>query len=591
MKLNLLITLFLVVFFFNGCKKGENANEIIPPPKTELGVDEVAISGSIKNPDGSDAEGVEVAIDGHKIITPASGFFEFAGKVSNADKVKLSVSKNGYFKYTKILTLEENSTMADLLYYLAPEQTTGSFESASGGTVTASYATLVFQPNSFAKEDGSSYNGNVSVKMPYDILSDYENKLPGDNRASTAANEKVVIERWGGMNVRVYNDAGQPLKLIKPVSYKYKIDWRYVYIYNSKQARMKLWNYNEADDTWKEAGDVTMNGQYFSGSTSSLSYLQWGIPYPQALLRAYVGDANSNAASFFKIGCGLDEFNGTGLSGVKINSKGIALMYVAANVPVRTYIVTPCNDFLDALLLNPIATDKKAEQRFTVNLAPYITTFEGKLEDCDFKGVKGRAEYTFDGKKMTSVLDNGNFKFTFLHCHSISYFAGKLTVYDEQNKVIHTNDTYLIGAGIKNNYSATLCAKQQTGKITVVVQGKTYTFETPKDNVLFSDTYDNYGNLMTLLQADNASRKESFYLTYPGHVGGDVNIYTLGFGVPSNNYLMTWGLYEPGTAHITKYKTGNTIIEGTFKTKANLNYSGYGSNEVVELNGSFSVSR
>jgi hypothetical protein len=233
---------------------------------------------------------------------------------------------------------------------------------------------------------------------------------------------------------------------------------------------------------------------------------------------------------------------------------------------------------------------KKVDQTLLVNLAPYITTFEGKIEDCDFKGIKGRAKYIFDGKKMTSGLENGYFKFTFLHCHT-SYFAGKLIVYDEQNKVIHTNDNYLIGTGIKNNYSATICTTQQTGKVTINLEGRSYTFETPRDNVAFLDTYDNYGNLMTAITADNADRKESFFLTYAGHMGGNVSLYTFDFAIPSKNYLMTWGYFEPGTAQITTYKTGNTLIEGTFKTKTHLNFSGYGPNEVVELSGSFSVSR
>lgn len=588
MKSNLLITMFLAIFFFYGCKKGENANEVVPPLTNGLGAGEVGISGSIKNPDGSAAEGVEVIIDGNRIVTPASGLFEYIGKVRNVDKVKLAISKKGYFKYSKILTLEENSTIENLTYYLSQERNTGSFESATGGTITTSYATLVFQPNSFVKEDGSGFNGKVSVKMPSDIISDYEDKLPGDARALTSSNEKVVVERWGGMNVQVYDDNGQRLKLIKPVNYTYKIDWRYIYIDRSK--KIKIWTYNDVDDIWTEAGDAGFTGQNFTGSTSNLSYLQWGIAYPQALLRAFVKDAKSNAASFFKIGCGLNQFNGKGLSGVRINSKGIALLYTAANVNTYTYITSPCNETLGAFVVSPIATDKKADETFTVNLAPYITTFEGKIEDCNFSGIKGKAEYTVEGKKVVSILNNGSFNYTFLRCKD-SFIAGELIIYDEQNNIVHQNSNYSVKGGEKNNYYATTCTKTQTGKITINLQGKAYTYESPKDQISLYETYDTYGNLLSLISAQTADKKESFLMTMVSPSFGQPRLYYLSFTIPTKNYGMSLFTFEPVTVLVTKHKTGNIVAEGTFKTKTYLNYSPYGSNEEAELSGSFSISR
>ncbi|SDG21710.1 hypothetical protein ACRQ5D_30720 [Mucilaginibacter sp. P25] len=590
MKLNRLIILCFAVLFFYGCRKGENAKEIIPALTPGPGAAEIGLSGDIKNPDGSAAEGVDVTIDGHKITTSASGLFEYTGKVSNADKVKLSISKKGYFKFSKTFTLEENSTIENLSYLLVLEQTVGSFGSASGGTITTTYATLVFQPNSFVNQDGSAYNGNVTVKMPPNIISEYADKLPGDTRALTATNQKVVLDHWGGMNVQVYGNTGQLLKLVKPVNYTYKIDWRYVYI--NKSNPIKIWSYDEADDIWKEAGDATLNGQYFTGSTTSLSYLQWGTAYPQALLRAYVTDGNSNPASFFRLGCGIDNYAVNSFSGVRINSKGVALIYVPANTQIRTAVASPCYDMLNAFLIPPIAVDKKLEQPLVVNLALYITTFEGKIEDCGFNGVKGRAEFTFNGKKMLSNLDNnGYFKFTFLLCQFNGY-NGKLVVYDEQNKIIHQNSNNPIRAGIKNAYLASLCTVPQAGKVTINVNGKTYTFETPKDSLSMSETFEPWnGSPTTMISAHSADRTQGFLLTYLGFKGGKVDLYTCGFSIPSNNYTMTWGLYERGTTQITKYKTSDTLIEGTFKTKTNLNFSVGAPGEVVEISGSFNISR
>lgn len=582
MKLNRLIILFLTVLLFHGCKKGEKG--FVPPndPKSK----EIGLSGTIYGPDGYPAEGVVVTIDGHKSVTPASGLFEYTGTVSNVDKVKLSISKNGYFKYSKIFTLEENSSIEKLAYYLASEETAGSFESASGGTVATSYVTLVFQPNSFVKEDGNSYNGKVTVKMPLNAITDYENKLPGDSRALTAANEKVVVETWGGINVQVYSNAGQPLKLVKPVNYTYK---RQRYDYTTPNEKFRIWAYNDIEDIWKEAGDAQANQQDYTGSTTSLSYLRWGVAYPQAFLRANVTDGTITPASFFRFGCGVNGAN-RGLSWVRINSKGFALTYVAANMELGTSVSSPCSDFLNSFRVTAIATGTTFDQNMVVNLTPYQTHVSGKIEDCSFNGVKGRAEFTFDGKKMMTNLNNGYFSFTFLYCQ-ISYSRGQLVVYDEQNKVIYKDDDYSVTAGRTTNYIASVCTKPQTGKITVNVEGKTYTFQTPQDKVSMINTIDLLsGGPLVMVLAENADKTQSFSLSYPGSAGGNVSLYTCVLSMPGSKYLMTWGLYEPGTAQITKYKTDNTMIEGAFKTKANLNFSGFGGAE-VELSGSFSVLR
>jgi len=583
MKLNRLIILFLTVLLFHGCKKEEKG--LVPPndPRSK----EIGLSGTIYGPNGYPVEGAVVIIDGHKSITSASGLFEYTGTVSNVDKVKLSISKNGYFKYSKIFTLEENSSIEKLAYYLTQEESAGSFESISGGTVTTSYVTLVFQPNSFVNEDGSTYNGKVMVKMPFGaITSDYENKLPGDSRALTAANEKVVVESWGGINVQVYNNAGQPLKLVKPVNYTYK---REQYDSNTPNEKFKIWAYNEIEDIWKEAGDAQASQQDYKGSATSLSYLRWGVAYPRAFLRANVTDGMMTPASFFRFGCGVNGAKRS-LSWVRINSKGFALTYVAANMELITSVSSPCYDFLNSFRVTAIATGTTVNQNIVVNLTPYQTHVSGKIEDCSFKGVKGRAEFTFDGKKMVTSLNNGYFSFAFLYCQ-ISYSRGQMIVYDEQNKIVYKDDDYLVTAGRTTDHIATVCTKPQTGKISVNVEGKTYTFQTPQDKVSMINTIDLLtGGPLVMVLAENADKTQSFSLSYLGSAGGDVSLYTCGLSMPGSNYLMSWGLYERGTAQITKYKTDNTMIEGAFKTKANLNFSGYGDAE-VELSGSFSVLR
>ncbi|NII84266.1 MULTISPECIES: hypothetical protein [unclassified Pedobacter] len=586
MKYNALsIFLCIAIFFFSACKKHDNTDLTVTPPSPPAAVVEMEISGIVLNTNGSSAEGVEVTIEGKKLTTAENGYFEYKGSVANPDKVKLTLAKNGFFTYTKILTVDKYSSLDGLRFKLIPELVAGSFEAANGGTVSNNYVALVFQPNSFTKLDGSNYLGMVTVKIPANRFNESNRQFPGDVRGLTATNQKVVLESWGGMEVEIYSASGEKLKLSKAVNYTYQIGYQYVYIRNP----VKLWAFNEADGIWTESGAANLVGQTFTGSTVNLSYLQWAYARPSALFRSRVQDKNLNVPAGFEFFYAMSEFNSIGIPSTNVNSRGNVLLYVPALTNLRTGMFSPCTDRIETNYTTPaIPEGITGGTTYTVDLAPFLTSVTGTVEDCDFKPLNGRAELAIDGKKINSVLLNGAFNLSFIGCGRNS---GTLTIFDGQDKVIYQNNTFSPNRGYKNNLPPiTTCTKPLIGSFSIKAEGITYNFQSPQDDIKFQTIQDYSGSLITAISANNDTRGESFYLTYIGQSAGNFNVYTCQLKVPKKSYFLTWGLFTPGIVNITRYKTGNTLLEGSFKTNTNLNFDLSNTNKIVELTGTFKVS-
>lgn len=583
-KLKALIYFILITLTVTGCKKSNNKVDTTISGNA-VAVDEIGLSGIIKQPDGYPAEGVEVRIDGHKIITSADGLFEYKGRVKDADKVVITVFKTGFFQYSKVVTLQKGAMLPELEIWLVGEYDNRTFEASSGATLSTSYVTLIIEPNSLAKMDGTAYIGRVTAKLPLKGFDGLNKQFPGDVRGLSAAKEKVVVETWGGINIRLFDDEGNALKLIKPMKYTYNVGPRYIFI----KKKINIWAYNETDHVWEDTGEAIVASEKFTGSTLNLNYIQWGISHGRALLNAYVLDNSISLKPIgYNFGYAFDINNRNAIPSIKLNSNARALIYVPANTrELKPIITNECGETAEvASYISAIAAGSKFEQYFWTDLAAQVKKLEGTIENCDFTLLKGRGEYTFGGKTYTCKINGGAFKFSFFDCKG-NYPGGKLVLYDEQDKVIYQNDTYMRGDAFDYPIVST-CTKPQVGKITIRLQDKVYTFQSPQDNIQFLTT-SNSGQTVSVVTAESTERKESFVLTYTGTSAGNFTLLSFYFIIPNKSYWMTWGYFPRGTTDVTKYKKDNTLIEGTFNTKTHLNFNTYGNNEIVDLSGEFSI--
>lgn len=568
---------------YYGCAKKSLATDgdpITSPPPTTIKLNgQVTIKGTALSDGGAPAENVTVSIDGNTIVTNSAGIFTFTGKAIDSNKVVVKFTKTGYFDAYRTLVVESNATYSGLSVNLLSETTAGNFTATNGGSVSVRGATFTFQPNSVIKDDGSIYTGIVNVYIPADHPVIINSEIPGDMRGTDANKMPVVLESYGGMVIKLKGQTGENLKLSKPMTYAYTFG----FVSNPIQT-VKLWVFDGDSGIWKEDSLASLvNGNYYSGSTTALTFLQLAVPHPPALLRAHL----PNVSGFSLVNTS-NQYNNTGTQRTRFNSNNVCLLYIPALLPSTLGLYTPCGDFVTAFSCDALTAGIATNRYFTVDLSKYLSTITGKIYDCDGVLFSGRAEITVNGNTYSSAVTNGSYSFKIISCQALGAAPSTaIRIYDLNNRLITTIPNYTIAAGVVYNAGdINLCQHPITGTVTITAEGKTYKFNTPKDTIKFYSEYQTLG-FFNGIYASNATQSFGFSTQHSGV--GSFPLATQEFYIPGTHYAMTWGLYPAGTVNITKYHSGTTIIEGNFKTTSNVNYCYCSADREVEISASFKL--
>lgn len=576
---------FLITVIGYGCKKGSpNDNPIVNPITNNLTPGQVTISGTVTKSDGTAADNITVSIGSATVTTAADGTYSYTGVVADSNKVVIKFSKPGYIDTWRTLAIESGAIYNNInVDFFAPGTT--SFNAATGGAASIAYIglTMTFAANCVVKSDGTTYAGTVVVETPNVGSFSLDQLASGDERAIDANNSQVVLEPYSGWYFRLKGQAGEALKLSKPMTYSCRM------MTANTPTPLKLWYFNEATGLWAESAGAAVVNNAYVGSTSNQGFLQLAVPYVSTLLRLTVKDALNNIPAGFKIQSARflpNSLDYVGPQQATINSKGICLAYVPASAILNLTLLSPC-DRMSSIGVQPLPPAVKTEQSITPILTKYITSVTGRVEDCTFQPLSGRAQLNVNGIIYTTTLVNGSYIFNVIACGTQNAI---LTVYDANNKVLVQNPYIALFGGSASVVPATsTCTNPITGTFTYTVAGKTYTLTTPTDQITYETDIDPLsGKIMTMLRGNGVGK--GFYLSSLNTTAGTYNIYTGDFyGGAGYDYFVTWGLFTPGTVTYTKYKSGTTIVQGTFNANTTLNFCVGCPNVTVGVTGSFKL--
>ncbi len=584
----IVLLLSLIISICYGCKKTfPDNNPIINPITNNTTPGQVTITGTVTKSDGTAADNTTISIGATTVTTATDGTYSFTGVVADSNKVIIKFSKPGFIDTWRTLAVESGAIYNDInISFYTPVNT--SFSATTGGAATVPNIglTMTFTANSFAKEDGTTYTGTVTVESLGNAGIYLEQLLPGDVRAIDANNNPVVLEAYSGWYFRLKGQAGEVLKLSKSMTYSCSAPTI------NAPTSPKLWYFNEMTGLWAESAGAVMANNTYVGSTTNVGFLQLALPYTSTLLRLTIKDAKGVIPAGFQVlnshATNIPSYYYGATLHATVNSKGVCLLYVPSSTTLSLTLNSDCVDHTYLGTTQQLAPGVKTEQLITPILTPYITSVTGKVEDCTFQPLSGRAELKLKDITYTTTLVNGSYTFNVITCSTGP--LGILAVYDANNKILVQNPGIVLTAGYATQVTPTSsCTTPITGTFTYTVAGQTYTLTTPQDKITYEiETDPLSGGFVTMLRGNGVGK--GFYLSSESTAAGTYPVLTADFaGAPGYDYVLTWGFYTPGNVIYTKYKSGTTIVEGTFKTNTTLNYCLACPNKMVEVSGSFKL--
>jgi len=575
------VILILAVFFQSACTKKTSKEEGLIPEV--VNGKKVTIRGRVKGGGGYSEKGVTISINGKLLTSDTEGNYEFSDVVSDPDKVHMKFSRPGYWDYHKMLVVEEEGIYNGIDVQLNSIYDTRSFEAVTGGELKFAGLRFNFPASAVQKADGSEFKGAVYV----DAL-DLDRDAPGDMRADYGRS-KVILESYGAFVLKLKSQNNEELKLSKEVTVTYS---RALGASNFP-LKLQLWLFNEDKAIWSEAGLAARVSSDYSAIISKSGFYSIAVAHPCGLLRTKIKDSKTgNVGNELQIFSSCNEYNFVSSFRCISNSNGVALQYVPAEIKLRTFFRTKCLDYIIAQEYNISSqNNNNAEKTVVTDLSKYLTDMSGMVEDCDYKPVNGSAEIEVAGRKYSSDIINGKYRFKVLTCGN--EFA-TLRIYDHNKKLVYTKEAYdFVQGKIYKSSDVKVCDRPQQGTVSVIADGITYTFQTPQDSIKYFTVYEKiFQRPVYGIYVSSRDMKKSFYITNLNPSVEVSPIYTLALGIPGHVYQMGLIDYSPGTMTISSYKSAATIIQGTFKTKTHHNYDLYtNQRDIREIQGSFKITQ
>ncbi|HMT28956.1 MAG TPA: carboxypeptidase-like regulatory domain-containing protein, partial [Bacteroidia bacterium] len=372
-------------FFLPGCQKDGNDQETVMPSNTS----KIIVAGRVLNEWSQPVEYAEVSVGNTTVLTDENGLYAMNGVSIPVERGVIKISKSGYV--TNYLGVSPEAGV-QYLNVILPAAQTATFNSSSGGTITAtpSGSKLIFPPDAVVNEDGSPYTGQVLVY--YDICdntdSTYRLKFPGNDRRALDAQNKLsqfrtysfgYIGLFTGSSVKLKMAPGKTASIQLPIAPSQLA---------AAPATTTLCSFNEQTALWKEEAVATKNGNYYEANVSHFSFWGCGALYSSAYLKGRVLDCNNNPLSNIIVYFDYDNFEFT-------DNDGYFIKRVPANLSFDVN-VPPANGigvFSQMFTINPIGAGQLHNMGDIVLQCPAYLT--GVMRNCNNTGAAAWVEVNY----------------------------------------------------------------------------------------------------------------------------------------------------------------------------------------------------
>lgn len=272
-----------------------------PPELVEGRMEDIALSGIVRDASGTPIEGVSIVSGSSAATTNTDGFFEFdqIQVVSVLNRSVVRFSKAGYFDVVRSMDADDDAADGASWEVVMCRKENNDFtsiktySSSSDQTLQAGEM-KIDMPQDGYKVDGTglSYTGKVKSEMVYlDPNNErFSEMMPGGDLAAVRSdNSSAQLVSYGMTDLNMYAENGDKLQL-KDGS-KAKLTFPIpAGMGENPPASIPLWSFNEKTGLWEEEGSAALQGNVYVGEVTHFSWVNLDYPEKQGTVYGYVKD-------------------------------------------------------------------------------------------------------------------------------------------------------------------------------------------------------------------------------------------------------------------------------------------------------------
>lgn len=307
------MALLMMLMTFASCSKiqdllneGDDDDDddggINPPELVEGRMEDIALSGIVRDASGTPIEGVSIVSGSSAATTNTDGFFEFdqiqVVSVQN-DRSVVRFSKAGYFDVVRSMDADDDAADGASWEVVMCRKENNDFtsiktySSSSDQTLQAGEM-KIDMPQDGYKVDGTGvgYTGKVKSEMVYlDPNNErFSEMMPGGDLAAVRSdNSSAQLVSYGMTDLNMYAENGDKLQLKD--GNKAKLTFPIpAGMGENPPASIPLWSFNEKTGLWEEEGSAALQGNVYVGEVAHFSWVNLDYPEKQGTVYGYVKD-------------------------------------------------------------------------------------------------------------------------------------------------------------------------------------------------------------------------------------------------------------------------------------------------------------
>ena len=422
------MALLMMLMTFASCSKiqdllneGDDDDDddggINPPELVEGRMEDIALSGIVRDASGTPIEGVSIVSGSSVATTNTDGFFEFdqiqVVSVQN-DRSVVRFSKAGYFDVVRSMDAADDAADGASWEVVMCRKENNDFtsiktySSSSDQTLQAGEMKIDMPQDGYKVDGtGAGYTGKVKSEMVYlDPNNErFSEMMPGGDLAAVRSdNSSAQLVSYGMTDLNMYAENGDKLQLKEGSKAKLTFPIP-AGMGENPPASIPLWSFNEKTGLWEEEGSAALQGNVYVGEVAHFSWVNLDYPEKQGTVYGYVKDDTGKVLPGVRLSIGQL------LASTVTQSDG----YYSHEVPANTdFSITVKNLYyggIDQKVSVKVPALSPGEKRQVDITLPHLVRVYGKVMNERGDGIRSSV-WVQTEKAKTEVLQtdkDGNF--------------------------------------------------------------------------------------------------------------------------------------------------------------------------------------